>query len=129
MNIDEAIKDFQLDIERIRFHAKDPHYSGDNWSDSFTMTIERDWLAIDALKELKRSINMTERIKMTLSDLVQKSDLDCRELFDLIEMCYRDMLKRNPKIFEFEDPNSKYYATIDDIRKFARDNHGEIEIR
>ena len=59
MTIDEAIKDFQLDIERIRFRAQDPHYSGDNWSDSFTMTIERDLLAIDALIALKRSLNMS----------------------------------------------------------------------
>ena len=59
MTIDEAIKDFQLDIERIRFRAKDPHYSGDNWQDSFTMTIERDLIAIEALIEWKRRLNMS----------------------------------------------------------------------
>ena len=59
MTIDEAIEEFKYEIESIRLKSKNPHYSGDNWQDSFTMTIERDLLAIDALRELKRSLNMT----------------------------------------------------------------------
>ena len=60
MTIDEAIEEFKYEIESIRLKSKNPHYSGDNWQDSFTMTIERDLLAIDALTEWKHNLNMIE---------------------------------------------------------------------
>ena len=80
MTIDEAIKEFQCDIERIRFHAEDPHYSGKNWRDSFTMTIERDQLAMEALRNWKHTMGdedsktIIDKLKSQLYEWVQQTE-------------------------------------------------------
>ena len=107
MTIDEAIKDFQLDIERIRFHAEDPHYSGDNWRDSFTMTIERNQIAIEALLKWKHTVDdedfrtIIDQLKLQLYEWIQKIEnsdhpesykdgacLAYEDVLEYLEFCY-----------------------------------------
>ncbi len=101
MTIDEAIKDFQCDIESIRFHEKDPHYSGKNWRDSFTMTIERDQLAMEALRNWKRTMDdedsklIIDKLKSQLYEWMQKTeDSDHDESYkDGACLAYEDVLE------------------------------------
>lgn len=80
MTIDEAIKEFQCNIDLIRFRSKDPHYSGKNWSDSFTMTIERDQLAMEALRKWKYTIDdedfrtIIDKLRSQLYEWIQKTE-------------------------------------------------------